>query len=51
MLDVNSHMMAVQLDQRAADIYEKEFDKRGVHQIYNTGIKEALKDDDGGSGN
>lgn len=43
LIDMKGHMMSIQLDERAASVYEKEFAARGVRQIYHTGIEKVEK--------
>lgn len=42
-LDMKDHMMSIQLDKKAASVYEKEFEKRGISQLYGVGVTEIVK--------
>lgn len=43
MVDMKEHMLAVQLDERAARVYQDEFTRQGVGQYYNTGVSRAVQ--------
>lgn len=47
LIDMKGHMMSIQLDKKAASVYEEKFVEHGVKQIYNTGIRKMEKDADG----
>lgn len=42
-LDMKDHMMSIQLDKKAASVYEKEFEKRGINQLYGVSVTEIVK--------
>lgn len=44
-LDMKNHMLSIQLDKRAASVYEEEFYKHGVDQIYGVSIAEIKRDE------
>lgn len=46
MIDMKEHMLAMQLDEKAAGVYEREFEKRGVTQHYNVGISKVEKNEE-----
>lgn len=47
LLDLKEHMLSIQLDVKAASVYEEEFRKRGVDQVYGVGVSKVEKADDG----
>lgn len=46
-IDMKEHMLAIQLDAKAAKVYEDEFTKRGVVHYYNTGVSQAIQNEEG----
>lgn len=44
-VDVKEHMLSMQLDQRAAGVYEEAFAARGVRQYYNVGIEQVIMEE------
>jgi NAD(P)H-nitrite reductase large subunit len=40
-VDIKEHMLALQLDAKAAKVYQEEFTKRGVAQYYNASVTKA----------
>lgn len=47
LVEMKTHMLSIQLDKKAAAIYEESFAKKGVKQYYEKGIKELIVDSDG----
>lgn len=47
LLDFKDHMLSIQLDAKAAAVYEEAFRKRGVNQMYGVGISKIEKKEDG----
>lgn len=43
LLDMKEHMLSVQLDAKAASVYEEEFCKRGIDQLYGVSVTEIVK--------
>lgn len=46
LVEMQDHMLAIQLDKKAASVYEKAFLEKGVKQYYSVGIKEIGLDED-----
>lgn len=46
LVEMQDHMLAIQLDKKAASVYEKAFLEKGVKQYYSVGIKEIGMDVD-----
>lgn len=46
LLDMKDHMLSIQLDARAAKVYEKAFCDSGVDQIYGVGVRSVEADAD-----
>lgn len=47
LVEMKDHMLSIQLDKRAASAYEKGFERKGVKQYYEKGIKELIVDEEG----
>lgn len=47
LVEMKDHMLSIQLDKKAASVYEKGFEAKGVKQYYEKGIKELIVDGDG----
>lgn len=46
-IDMQDHMLPIQLDERAAKTYQDAYEKRGVKQYYRTGVQEVISAEDG----
>ena len=46
MIEIKEHMLALQLDVKAAKVYQDEFTKRGVAQYYSMGISAVIQNAD-----
>lgn len=46
LVDMKEHMLAVQLDEEAARVYQDEFTRRGVKQYYKTGAAKVIQNEE-----
>lgn len=46
LVEFQNRMLSIQLDKRAASVYEKAFEAKGVTQHYEKGVKELIVDED-----
>jgi NAD(P)H-nitrite reductase large subunit len=47
LVEMKDHMLSIQLDKKAALAYEQGFEKKGVKQYYEKGIKELIVNEEG----